>query len=221
MNDNDWGLDLVEEKSKYTSLLALVLDSSGSMNVVRNDVIGALNAYLTMQKEAGDDMLFTLVTFSNTPRTLLHNVPIAEAPTFTEKSYVPSGSTALFDTIAHTVKEVEGELKRLKMPSLPVTLVINTDGEENASVLSHTMIDPLGYIKRLLEKKQGEGWTIVYMSADANGFQAGASYGIPVTNIFQYDPTKIYGTIMMAAAAQVNHRVTIRNGTSTNAEYFS
>lgn len=86
--------------------ITVVLDRSGSMSSIADDIIGGLNEFVARQKGVEGQAHFTLVQFDDEYEVVHFRVPIGEVPTLTRKTYVPRGSTALLDAIGRTVNEV-------------------------------------------------------------------------------------------------------------------
>ena len=84
-----------------------VLDRSGSMESMTNDVVGGFNGFLTEQQSDGSDALMTLIQFdSNDPHEVLSDaVPIAEVRPLTRQSFVPRGGTPLYDAMGHAITD--------------------------------------------------------------------------------------------------------------------
>lgn len=100
-----------------------LLDRSGSMEMRLEDTIGGFNAFVRQQIPLGGTL--TLYTFSDDLRCEYEDLPIDKVPLLTKESYVPGGSTALFDSIGRILKKHTCQEKQL--------LVILTDGHENSS----------------------------------------------------------------------------------------
>jgi len=62
------------------------------------------------------------------------------------------------------------------------TLIILTDGHENASI-EYTK----AHVKDLIEQKQKDGWTVIYLGANQDAFAEGGSLGIAPHMTMNYD----------------------------------
>jgi hypothetical protein len=153
------------------------LDCSGSMSTCWDDAIGGFNSFVADQAAQQPDSTLTLKQFDHEIRTTFENVPFKDVQPLTRQTFVPRGSTALLDAIGETVKG--------STPGEPTTLIILTDGQENAS-RTYTK----AHIKDLLEQKQKEGWTIIYLGANQDAFAEAGSMGIAPTNTVNYDATR-------------------------------
>lgn len=140
------------------TLIVIILDSSGSMNFHKNDIIGGFNNFIESQKKIdGDEARLCLITFNNKVKMVFKPRPIDQVPLLNESSYTPRGPTALYDAITNGIcaaKKYEDNDDRF-------IIVIMTDGKENASMVSEN------YIKRLMKKQQSkDNWSFVYIGEE-------------------------------------------------------
>jgi Mg-chelatase subunit ChlD len=144
--------------------IVMVLDQSGSMGNIRNDIIGSVNTFIDGQRNNGST--FTLITFSDCINTIINKVPINKVSHIGQESYYPTGSTALFKAIIDTIKKFENEEN--------VLMVIVTDGQENASPKEYTRKKVFDLVTSHADKN---GWKFIYLSADIDTFTQGANLG--------------------------------------------
>lgn len=100
-----------------------LLDKSGSMEMQLDDTIGGFNAFVREQIPLGGTL--SLYTFSDTCHCEYRDTPIDQVPMLTRETYVPTGSTALYDSMGQILKDYKGAEQG--------TFVILTDGQENSS----------------------------------------------------------------------------------------
>jgi hypothetical protein len=98
-----------------------LLDKSGSMEFRIDDAIGGFNSFIREQVASGGTL--SLYTFSDTCECVYRDVPIENVTQLTHETYIPSGSTALFDSMGYVLKEHKHK----------GVFVVLTDGQENAS----------------------------------------------------------------------------------------
>ena len=84
-----------------------LLDRSGSMEPMADDVVGGFNGFLAAQQAEGHDALMTLVQFdSQDPHEVLVNArPIAEVRPLDRARFHPRGGTPLYDAIGHLIAD--------------------------------------------------------------------------------------------------------------------
>jgi len=127
-------------RQDYTHI-AVILDRTGSMAVIRDDTIGGFNTFLQQQKAEPGSATLTLVQFDSQdpyqdPYEVIHRFkPIAEVPELTRETYVPRASTPLLDAMGRGIIDLEKSLSELSEADRPakVVMVVVTDGQENAS----------------------------------------------------------------------------------------
>jgi hypothetical protein len=147
--------------------IVMILDESGSMDCIRNDMIKAINNLLTEQKQIKDrPCRFTLVKFNDKIERLLKNIDLADTPMINTMNYTPQRTTALYDAIGSTIDWFRYEKD--------VLMVIVTDGQENASQ-KYTKDQ---VTEMLDEKQKNRGWSYVYLSNDLKTAAQGDSLGL-------------------------------------------
>lgn len=146
--------------------IVIVLDESGSMAPIRNDMMNAINDLIKEQQQIKErPATFTLVKFNDKVNRVIKNKPLSDIKVLTTEDYNPTGSTALYDCIGDTIEWFRNERD--------VLMVIVTDGQENAS----RSFDK-GEVNRMIdEKKKNNGWTYVYLSNDLKTASQGADLG--------------------------------------------
>lgn len=137
-----------------------------------DDTIGGFNAFVRDQVAFGGTMSLVLFDHEYTP--VYTNKPIAEVEPLTRETYTPRGATALLDAIGKAVKDIRTQ-------TIP-TVIILTDGQENSS-RAYTK----AHIKDLVEARQTDGWTFVYLGANQDAFAEAGSLGISPAATMNYD----------------------------------
>lgn len=101
---------------------AFILDASGSMESVLDDTIGGFNSFVRSQVPLGGTL--SLYTFSDTCTCVYRDVPIEDVQSLTNETYIPCGSTALYDAMGRVITEND---------PFSGSLIVLTDGQENSS----------------------------------------------------------------------------------------
>lgn len=152
--------------------IVVILDESGSMDSVREDIIKSLNKFIAEQQQVADKpdstALFTLIKFNAMPTTVRLNVPFATVAPLSVADYHPNGGTALYDAIGATLEAYKGEKN--------VLVVIVTDGEENQSK-AHKQSDVAAEIERL-KGDTAAAWSFVYIGCDSITEKQGGRIGM-------------------------------------------
>lgn len=159
--------------------MTLILDKSGSMEIIRTDTIGGYNTFLKEQQETPGECDFSLVMFDTNYDFVYQGRPIKEVHGLSEKTYRPSGSTALLDAVGRSIHEAGNRLDKLTEADKPekVIMVIITDGQENFS-REYTK----DQIKKMIEHQEKQySWSFMYLGANQDAFAEAGGMGIRMT----------------------------------------
>lgn len=186
------------------TLVSFLLDRSGSMDDGIDVTIESFNGYVDgLRAEREAEILFNLVTFSTTSvDRVCSGVPVAAAPRLSRHNYRPTGGTPLIDAAVKMIHAVDKQVA--ERPDAKVVVVIQTDGEENASREFKT-----ADLHDLIKARTAAGWQFIFMGADIDAYDMAAQYGI------SQDATISYGKLDLAASG-----ATMR-ATATNTADFS
>lgn len=153
--------------------LVVVLDRSGSMSTIKNDMIGGYRQFMQEQAAVPGECVVSLYMFDNEYQTVFEETPVRGAG---ELPLSPRGATALLDAMGTTILRAGLRFSRKtedKRPGKVVFLVI-TDGMENASK-EFTREQ----IRQMVEEQQAKhAWQFVYMAANVDAFATGAAMGV-------------------------------------------
>jgi Mg-chelatase subunit ChlD len=111
----------------------LVLDRSGSMAQIRNDMEGVTKTFVEEQAKLPGKCLLSVLQFdSNAIEWLFQGKPIEQVSHIPPK---PRGATPLLDALGKAIRETGQRLAAMDQAERPgrVLLVVITDGLENAS----------------------------------------------------------------------------------------
>jgi len=164
--------------------ISIVLDRSGSMQSVKDDTIGGLNAFLKEQQAQPGDANLTLAQFDDLYEIVHDAVPIKNVPELTDKTFVPRGMTALLDAIGKTIVNTGVRLAAMPEDQRPgrVIFVILTDGEEN-----HSKEYDLGRINAMIaEQTDKYSWSFVFLGANQDAIKAAMGMGISASHALDF-----------------------------------
>lgn len=156
----------------------MVVDASGSMTPLTDDVIGGFNSYLdTLQADTDHRYRVTVTLFD----TRLIHYAVAEKPKkvvrFDTRRYRPGGMTALLDAIGSCITAFEEQVPELGEGER-VLLVVQTDGAENSST-RFELTDIRGMIA---DREKAGRWTCVYLGAGPDAWKNGPQLGFTADN---------------------------------------
>ncbi|MFN5915853.1 MAG: VWA domain-containing protein, partial [Planctomycetota bacterium] len=112
--------------------VTLVVDRSGSMEQIRSDAQGGINAFVADQAKLPGECRITLVQFDDKYEVVHSGILASQWP---EYHLSPRGSTALLDAVGRAIIETGNRISAMPESQRPglVICVISTDGMENAS----------------------------------------------------------------------------------------
>ena len=164
------------------SLIAALLDRSGSMAAIADDTRGGFDAYIAGQRGQSGTTLVTLAQFDNDYDVVYQNRPVDDVPALVLE---PRGSTALLDAIGRFVTEVGSGLAALPEQDRPgdVTVLVMTDGFENAS--TEWTKDA---VRQLISQQESVyNWDFVFLGANIDAVAVGTSLGFAPGKSLTYD----------------------------------
>lgn len=176
------------------TLVAFLLDRSGSMSSIIDDTIGGFNTYLeNLRKDDPGTMRFTLTQFDTESVDVVCNaVSLDKVNKLSKDNYVPRAGTPLYDAMGKTMQRIAGEANGRKV--LFVTL---TDGQENSS---HEWNE--GSVRKLIkEREDNDHWTFAYIGLGLEGWAAalriaaGTRSYSNVANFDQKDSKRAYSKL--------------------------
>ena len=181
--------------------IVCIIDRSGSMGAIVDDAIGGFNSFLDNQRKEAGTAVLSMTLFDQEQLHPYASVPLPGVPAFTRSTYVPRGSTALFDAIGSTLTATATRRAASTRASRPqsVVVAILTDGHENASV--HYSRDA---IAAMIDERRAEGWQFVFLGADQAAFDAARQMNIAMEDValFRADAAGVH-----EASASLSRRV--------------
>ncbi len=156
--------------------IMVILDRTGSMESIKEDVMGGFNAFLDRQRTGEGTAGITLVQFdSQDPFEVVYSDrDIREAPYLTHETYVPRASTPLLDALGRGMTYLDQKLDKRGPDNQPenVLFVVVTDGLENAS---REFTRDLVF--KMIAERRARGWEFVFLSADEAAIQEAHTLG--------------------------------------------
>lgn len=164
------------------SLIAALLDRSGSMHSIAADTQGGFDAFIESLRAGPGRTQVTLAQFDNRYEVVYRNRPIAEVPGL---ELEPRGSTALLDALGRFITEIGEGLAALPEDERPgdVTVLVMTDGYENAS--SDWTVD--GVRDLITRQESVYSWDFVFLGANMDAVKVGSSLGFAPGKSLTYD----------------------------------
>ncbi len=165
--------------------ITILLDRSGSMQYIKQDMEGAFDSFIKAQTEIKDDeCVVSLFQFDVECDKVYENRPVSLVPLL---NIIPRGTTALWDALGEVINKTGDRIKRIPEELRPsrVVFVIITDGEENASIEYKA-----DKIKSMIEHQTNKyAWQFVYLGANQDSFAAASNIGISTSMVQNYKTT--------------------------------
>jgi Mg-chelatase subunit ChlD len=199
--------------------IGIIIDSSGSMASMHQEVVNAFNGQVDVIKKNNQDMdtEVSLVTFADNVSPDLMGASVAALQKMEPGDFVPNGSTALYDAIGYMIEYFQA-LPEAKDENCSFLLVIVTDGQENASQKYkypriREMIQSMERTKR---------WTFTYLGANEGLQDVGRNLGINVGNTMTGQSLRSAGVYAAVATNSMKHFMKERSiGTSSVSNFYS
>ncbi len=168
--------------------IVFLLDRSGSMSSIREDVIGGWNSFLEKQKALKTKATITQVQFDtgNPYEQILNFVPLQEAIPLSLENFQPRGGTPLLDAMGECITNTALDISAMPTHERPdgVTFVCMTDGQENSS---HRYSRK--QVRELMERLEKGTWEFVFLSADMGAVEEAADMGFAHARTMMFAPS--------------------------------
>ena len=197
----------IDQKNIIPQDILILWDESGSMSVMKNEPVDAINTFIDGQRESiiGDSTV-TFAKFNTKLEYIYQNTPLPQLPKLEYKDYMPTGMTSLYDAIC---KSFQDKLDS-KRKNNTIAFIL-TDGEENAS-LNHTRQD-VSEIIDLVEKSYN--WKVIFVGANINLEQTTTEINVSQTRTAEFDQS-LPGTLLKLCRQTSNCISQFRKARSEN-----
>ena len=169
----------------YTHM-TVILDRSGSMSSIAEDMEGGINTLIEEQKKENGNCTFSLYKFDDVIEREFFFTNIESVGKISLK---PRGATALNDCLARSIIETGNFLRNLKENERPglVSIVIVTDGYENASV----EYKDYSLVKKMIQEQELKyNWQFSYLGSNQDSMQVAQQYGLDASKVSNYNSNK-------------------------------
>lgn len=178
-----------KKKKNRKTLVAFLLDETGSMKRFQDTTVSGYNEYLDdLRTEKNFSMMLT--RFNSAKMETIGPAPTKDMKALEFDDYRPQHTTPLYDAIGHIISLASVHAEDA------VLCVIMTDGLENASN-EHNKDS----IFKMISKKQEEGWQFAFLGSNQNAWAVGTSLGVPGKSTLTYDQGKTGETFNVVSAA--------------------
>ena len=177
----------IMSKKDYTHII-VVLDRSGSISTIRDDMEGGFNDFIKDQKAVEGEATLTLAQFENDYEVVHDNIVITDVP---DLILSPRGGTALLDAIGRSLTTERERIKDMDENDQPdkIICVVITDGMENSSH-EYDRKKIMDMIKDL-EAEEDPQWDFVFLGANQDAIAEGGSMGVRAESSYTYAASSI------------------------------
>lgn len=170
--------------------ISVVLDRSGSMASIADDIVGGLNQFLSRQRDQHGEARISVAQFDDQDpfEVLIDGVPIREVTDLERGAYQPRGTTPLYDAIGSMIARVDAGTAARRSAGLAEEdqlVVVVTDGMENAS-REHTRES----VFDLISGRRKDGWSFLFLGADQDSYASGEAMAVAAGNIANWDKSQ-------------------------------
>jgi len=167
--------------------VTLVIDRSGSMESIRTDAQGGINALVAAQAKQTGECRVTLVQFDSEYEVVHQGISASDWPGY---SLEPRGSTALLDAVGKAINETGARLAAMPESQRPglVVFVICTDGQENSShQFTHAKV------REMIEfQKTQYQWQFTFLAANPESFAEAGRIGLNLNEAVMHAADKVH-----------------------------
>lgn len=178
------------------TLLALVVDRSGSMAHIARDMNGGIRQLLADQANQPGAVIVDITTFDT---EVEHPYDWVRPDDVKSDIIVPRGGTALNDALGATIVRLGERLAAMDEEDRPgvVIVVVVTDGEENSSKeYSHQQV------RELIDRQTVDyRWQFMFLAANIDAFATGRTYGFAKGSTMSYAATGAGAQSVIATAS--------------------
>lgn len=184
-----------------------ILDRSGSMASVVNDVLGGFDTFIREQQAAPGTCTMSLHQFDDAIQEDYAFLPVQDLPPL---RFQPRGWTALLDAVGQTIVREQEAIARLPVDRRPalVIVVIQTDGEENAS--REWTLQKVKELLQSVEQATEPTWKVTFLGAGLEVAQQAVAMGLAPQASASYSSAK--GGIQNTSRRVARARWTLSNG---------
>jgi len=174
--------------------VALVVDMSGSMGMIRDETIRGFNRYIkSLKSETRGNVSITTVLFNGNQVTKSRYSDVKNVPDLDCRSYVPDGTTPLYDAIRSAINTLDVSDGKKKI------LVILTDGYENSSKETTQ-----SWVQDAIKNRQNSGWVVVYLGAGKDSWGQGMTISVSAQDTIEFNKDDIGVAFATLACSTVN-----------------
>jgi hypothetical protein len=180
-----------------STLIAVLLDRSGSMEAIKSDTEGGFDAFIDRQGGQAGDVRVTLAQFDTAYDVVYANRALHDVPPLVLQ---PRGMTALYDALGRLITDVGAELANQPEHERPgnVVVVVLTDGHENSSrEWTHEALTAA------IRRQETEySWDFLFLGANIDAVAIGQRLGFGADRSITYQSSPAGVSAVFGSAAR-------------------
>jgi hypothetical protein len=168
-----------------TTLYHFVIDRSGSMSGMEQEVVSGFNSQVETIKKLQAELpeqrfLMSLTIFDNEVENLILPTPINDIKEINTQQFEPRGMTALLDAIGKSIAQIDFSYSEALQENLmSVVMVIITDGHENAS----KYFNYHAVARQIADRDAKDNWTFNFIGCDFDAIHTSKMLNIRRENV--------------------------------------
>ena len=212
------------------TLIGYLVDSSGSMNSIKN--LGKLAEEATKtakdQIKDGREVFVTMASFDNRFELVKRHVNANEF-VLTERDIVPRGGTALAPSIGRMVNLLEADIESMDVKPTTVMIVLLSDGDANTYSLTNREVADLPYegedghiaVCELINRKETDDqWKFFWMGTNFDVLKSGPKFGFSQQTCVSFEYSTGGGSAALRSTSQAMSRFQDTSQGSGRSEQF-
>lgn len=193
-----------------TTEIIVILDRSGSMRDIADDMCGSFNAFIDGQRKLPGECLVSMVQFDDQYEVVYLAKSVKDVEPL---NLIPRGTTALLDAIGRTITETGARLASMREADRPskVMVVIITDGHENSSKEYSVNLGGRERVAKMIShQREVYSWEFLFFGANQNAIEVAATLNIPRGSAVTYEAssrgTRAAGAALSASVGSFRSR---------------
>jgi len=181
------------------TLIVLIVDNSGSIESIRGDMEGALDALIKDQKTVDGECFISYYPFDS-KIIVEERKEMVVLKDFGKIRITPRGGTALYKSVCEVIDSVGVQLSKISEDKRPerVLVAIVTDGDENSS----GAVTGDDVKKRVAHQESVYKWKFVYLGANQDAYNVSNTIGLSRSNSMNYSISKLGINNMMTGVSE-------------------
>ena len=201
-------LTLKIKEMKKKTVFGLILDKSGSMYDIKDEMLLSINQRIkTIKKlsaKSDGEVIVELVVFNHKINRIYDFEPAGKLKKLKKKEYEVNGTTALYDALGHMLERIDLKYgEEIAKGKCNAMVIVYTDGLENAS--RHYNIDNIK--KQMSRANETKGFEVTMVGCDEETLMSAQTMNFNRKNVVR--TSKLNLSRSMASLDPILHAISI------------